>query len=110
MGEGRGGLIKSPLGLQISGRTSVARKLRLLSAPPALCRWTQGLTTNKRATRHTLRSRSAFLDREDFAETETEPTCVHRREVGGALKTFVSRHCSQCRFHSPLATSRCALH
>ena len=32
------------------------------------------------------------------------PTCVHRREVGGALKTFVSRHCSQCRFHSPLAT------
>ena len=26
----------------------------------------------KRATRHTLRSRSAFLDREDFAETEPE--------------------------------------
>ena len=45
MGEGRGGLIKSRLGMQISRRTSVARKLRLLSAPPALCRWTQGLTT-----------------------------------------------------------------
>ena len=43
------GLIKRRLGMQISRRTSVARKLRLLSAPPASCRWTQGLTTKLQA-------------------------------------------------------------